>query len=200
MSIVSLILLATGMLVMFLTPVDKTTVVLMPDSDGKVGQVEVVTEGGRQLLDEAHQMTVVASAQQAPAATSIVSDEEVTRLFADALAVEPLEPFKYTLRFLPGSDELLPESLALLPEIASTITLRSSRDIGVHGHSDRVGAKEYNDALSLRRAQAVRALLIGLGVDEAIIETSSHGEGNPVVPTADDVAEPRNRRVEVVIR
>ncbi len=38
------------------------------------------------------------------------------------------------------------------------------------------------------------------GVDPKGIRTTSHGEGNPLIPTKDNVAEPRNRRVEVIVR
>jgi outer membrane protein OmpA-like peptidoglycan-associated protein len=54
--------------------------------------------------------------------------------------------------------------------------------------------------LALERAQEVAQWLISEGVDANIIEISSHGEENPVVPTKDEVAEPKNRRVEVNVR
>ena len=46
----------------------------------------------------------------------------------------------------------------------------------------------------------MRDILIGLGVGPDIIRIFSHGEGNPLIPTPDDVPEPRNRRVEVLVR
>ena len=46
----------------------------------------------------------------------------------------------------------------------------------------------------------VRDYLIGRGLDPALIEVDSHGEANPLIPTSDGVADPRNRRVEVFVR
>ena len=68
------------------------------------------------------------------------------------------------------------------------------------GHSDTLGDKAYNLALSMRRAMAVQKLLVEKGIDEAFIDTTSHGEENPLVKTADNVGNPKNRRVEVVVR
>jgi outer membrane protein OmpA-like peptidoglycan-associated protein len=82
----------------------------------------------------------------------------------------------------------------------AAIILRESRDIGIHGHSDRTGSAEKNLDLSLRRAVAVENILLQHGINRGYLEVRSHGEGNPLVPTADGVDEPRNRRVEVVVR
>ncbi len=200
MSYVPLRILAVCFVTIFSVSCTSTTVVLMPDPDGHVGQVEVSTKAGSQVLLEAGQMTTVASAKKAPAPVSVMSDEKVASMFAEAMAVEPLQPQKFMLFFQPDSIDLVADSVAQINEVLAEIERRGSVDIGIHGHTDRAGSKEYNDDLSLRRAQAVRNLLVERGVDGTMIETASHGEGNPVVPTSDNVAEPRNRRVEVVVR
>ena len=88
----------------------------------------------------------------------------------------------------------------MLPDIIATIKTRRSEHISVVGHSDTLGDKTYNLDLSKRRALAVKKLLVKKGVDEAFIETTSHGEENPLIKTADNVGNPKNRRVEVVVR
>jgi outer membrane protein OmpA-like peptidoglycan-associated protein len=70
----------------------------------------------------------------------------------------------------------------------------------VVGHTDTVGDKLYNYKLSLKRARALASLLVSKGVDRSILEITSHGKDNPLVPTGDQVSEPRNRRVEVTVR
>jgi OOP family OmpA-OmpF porin len=72
--------------------------------------------------------------------------------------------------------------------------------VDILGHSDRVGSVEANTQLSKARAVAVREALIARGVNAALIHTDGRGELDPVVPTPDGQAEPRNRRVEVVVR
>ncbi len=70
--------------------------------------------------------------------------------------------------------------------------------IAVTGHADRSGADAYNMALSQRRANAVRDALVRAGVPANRITTTARGESQPLVPTADGVREPQNRRAEIV--
>jgi hypothetical protein len=67
------------------------------------------------------------------------------------------------------------------------------------GHADRSGPEGYNMALSLRRANAVKNSLVRNGVPAASIAVVGRGESQPLVPTADGVREPQNRRVEIVV-
>jgi outer membrane protein OmpA-like peptidoglycan-associated protein len=175
-------------------------VVLLPDPDGKVGQAEVATPGGSRLLTEAHQMTKVTDATIPPSATMTVDSAYIQSHFGEALAAQPVPPLKFRLYFLSGSTRLDAASLALVPEIIAAIKARDSRDVGIHGHSDTVGQTEDNIALSLRRAMAIKELILEAGLAVTNFEITSHGEGNPLVPTPDGVAEPLNRRVEVVVR
>lgn len=69
----------------------------------------------------------------------------------------------------------------------------------VEGHCDERGSAEYNLALGERRALAVRAYLVGLGVDGARVQTKSYGEENPVATGHDESAWRQNRRAEFVI-
>ena len=181
-------------------PGEKTKVILMPDADGQVGQVEVSTDGGKQLLTEASQMTVVRDSSKPPSAVTLVEENEINAIFSSALSMEPLLPEKFLLYFLLDSCELTPDSIDLLPKIIVSINQRDSSYISIFGHSDRVGPEAYNHQLATERILAVRQLLEDRGVVIKKMETVSHGEGNPLIKTADGVAEPRNRRVEVVVR
>lgn len=71
--------------------------------------------------------------------------------------------------------------------------------INASGHADRAGTEVYNQALALRRAEAVRAALINEGVPASRISIRSYGETSPLVPTEDGVREWQNRRVEIVL-
>ena len=68
------------------------------------------------------------------------------------------------------------------------------------GHADRSGDAAYNQRLSQRRAEAVAAELVRDGVARGNISVQAFGESRPLVPTADNVREPQNRRVEIVLR
>ncbi len=70
----------------------------------------------------------------------------------------------------------------------------------VNGYTDRSGSDQYNQGLSTRRANAVAAELVRRGVPRNEIVTRGFGEANPLVPTADGVREPQNRRVEIILK
>jgi outer membrane protein OmpA-like peptidoglycan-associated protein len=72
--------------------------------------------------------------------------------------------------------------------------------IEVNGYTDRSGSDQYNQGLSVRRANAVAAELLRRGVPRNEIATRGFGESNPLVPTADGVREPQNRRVEIILK
>jgi OOP family OmpA-OmpF porin len=77
-------------------------------------------------------------------------------------------------------------------------TLQTTR-IEVAGHADRSGTPQYNQRLSMRRAEAVAMELVRHGVSRNAINVQAFGESRPLVPTADGVREPQNRRVEIVL-
>ncbi|MEN9498855.1 MAG: hypothetical protein RIS83_674, partial [Pseudomonadota bacterium] len=70
----------------------------------------------------------------------------------------------------------------------------------VNGYTDRSGSDQYNQGLSVRRANAVASELVRRGVPRNEIVTRGFGEANPLVPTADGVREPQNRRVEIILK
>jgi outer membrane protein OmpA-like peptidoglycan-associated protein len=70
----------------------------------------------------------------------------------------------------------------------------------VIGHTDRVGNTQYNDRLSLQRAERVRDELVRLGLAARRIRITGRGEREPLVATDDEIPEPRNRRVEINVR
>lgn len=73
------------------------------------------------------------------------------------------------------------------------------RNLTVTGHADRAGSDGYNDALSIRRAQAVSSLLSARGVGSENLAVEAKGESQPRVPTADGERNPQNRRVEITV-
>jgi outer membrane protein OmpA-like peptidoglycan-associated protein len=72
--------------------------------------------------------------------------------------------------------------------------------IEVNGFTDRSGSDSFNQGLSERRANAVAAELVRRGVPRNEIVTRGFGEANNLVPTADGVREPQNRRVEIILK
>jgi len=173
------------------------TVVLLPEKDGRSTSV-TVTQGNEQIvLDQPY----AAVRQMSSGMTAYVSNaQEVQALFGAALAAQPSRPTSFTLYFIEGKDEFTDASKQILADVLAKIATYAVPDIVVIGHTDRVGSDTSNDALALRRAETVRAMLIARGISPAGIVVAGRGEREPLVPTADGVAEPRNRRVEMVVR
>ena len=181
-----------------LTP--SATVVLLQEPDGTLGSIDVRTDQGAQSLSAAKQATTVAAARESPSAPVPLSDQEIADTFGSALSALPSAPARFTLYFLVDSVELTPQSKRRIPHIVAAIRERRSLDTSVVGHTDTVAPKAYNDPLSWRRAEAVGKLLEADGVPPGILEIAAYGKDYPAIPTGDEVAEPRNRRVEVTVR
>jgi outer membrane protein OmpA-like peptidoglycan-associated protein len=176
-----------------------TLVALAPDPDGKTGSISVTNEAGSVAIDAPYRATTIKGAKERPAAPVHLGKDALDKMFAQPLSIEPERPGHFLLYFGEAT-ALTPDSLKLLPEIIAAIRERNSAYISIIGHTDTLGSEEYNLALSHSRALAVKDLLVQRGVAADTIQTTSHGKENPLIPTADNVYEPRNRRVEVVVR
>jgi outer membrane protein OmpA-like peptidoglycan-associated protein len=181
-------------------PEPSTQVFLLPDPDGKVGILEVSNIKGVQTLDHAWQTTEAVSMDRIPSEPKMLEETQVRQTFREALEAEPIPPIGFIMYFRSNSARLSAESLELLTKVIDAIQLRKSTDIIVSGHTDAVSTADYNRRLSLRRAKAVADILVAKGIDRQNIQITYHGKGNPLVPTPDGVAEPRNRRVEITVR
>ena len=131
---------------------------------------------------------------------STLSEADVNRIFGDALSALPPPLQHFTLFFRFESDELTDESRALLGKVVSAVRGRAAPDIAIVGHTDTKGTSSANFQLGLKRSTAVRALLVAAGLDPSVVEVTSHGEADLLIQTADETAEPRNRRVEISVR
>jgi outer membrane protein OmpA-like peptidoglycan-associated protein len=178
----------------------KSLFVLLPEQDGEVGQITVSNPEGEQVLNKAWQATAVESAGKHPSAPMQLDEQEVAETFGEALAAQPQRPAHFILYFESGSTELTAASRELVRDVLKAIAERASVDTSVVGHTDTAGAADLNYKLALQRAELVAKILTSQGVDPEILEIKSHGEGDPLVLTADGVSEPRNRRVEVTVR
>lgn len=172
--------------------------VLMPGQDGKTGALSVESGGQQTVLDQPYAAARVKEPGRVE--PGAVTEQEARQVFGAALAAQPDRPTSFILYFLENRDELTPESKQIVGRIIDEIAKRPAPEIVVIGHTDRVGSVPYNDALSLRRAERVRDELVKAGIAADRIRVAGRGEREPLVPTPDEVAEPRNRRVEINVR
>lgn len=196
MGVVTAALIGLVVLVMNFPPASQ--VVLLPDADGKAGAVVVKSEAGERTLSTAY-----ATASVGGGGAIAVQSGDATQLnqrYASTLAARPQAPVSFVLYFEFGSPvDIAPAFQPVLDQLLAALPNYPAPEISVIGHTDRVGSLESNDLLSLQRAETVRDLILRAGVT-APIEVSGRGEREPVVPTADEVAETSNRRVEINLR
>jgi len=101
--------------------------------------------------------------------------------------------------FESGSSALSNESIADLEKMGDVLAKYSDDRIRITGHTDSVGGKAYNEELSLRRADAVKRVLIGCGVQERQITALGMGASQPVASNDTAAGRKKNRRVELNI-
>ncbi|WP_043358563.1 OmpA family protein [Belnapia sp. F-4-1] len=119
---------------------------------------------------------------------------------APPVAPAPTVARTYLVFFDWDRADLTDRARQIISEAAGAARSVQSTRIEVAGHADRSGTPQYNQRLSQRRADAVAAELVRQGVSRNEIMVTAFGESRPLVPTADGVREPQNRRVEIVLR
>ncbi len=190
-------LILTGLLTLgACAPVSR--VILLPQADSPASQVTVTTPKAQLLVDQPYGVAEISRDGRLTPATTTA--EDVAKTYPNLLALQPQPPERFTLQFEPGTSQLTAESKALLATVIERARTRPGGELIVTGHTDRQGAADANDRLSLERANAIRDLLIEGGFQSDLVEAVGRGEREPVVPTEDDVVEPRNRRAEIVVR
>lgn len=172
-------------------------VILLPSAEGKSGALLVRDVKGELLLDKPY----AAIQRQGDANNAYQSSpEEVRERFGAVLAALPPRQISHVLYFEPGGSALTEASRVTFEQFRKEIAGRPAPEVRVVGHTDSVGSVQANDALSHKRAVDIREQLIAAGVPAEAIEAVGRGERDMLVPTADEVDEPRNRRVEINLR
>lgn len=171
-------------------------VVVFPDAEGHAGAVTLADGENEVLLDKPYAAAEVRSGK---ARVADVEPDDARKIFSDALAAQPILPAHFVLYFLPNSDRLTEDSEDRYREMLEDVRHRPVPEVEAIGHTDTVGTQELNQRLSMQRAVAVREQLKKDGVT-APISVAGRGKLDPAVATADQVDEPRNRRVVITVR
>ncbi len=191
----------TGIILMlpFIFSGHKTTVILL-DNNNSTNGIIVTTQGGSVDIDTPNNETTLSSPEAKPEPQSSVALDVIEKKYAQALEALPVHPDSLTFYFENDSVELTPESKAQTQSLIDVIKRREPCIVDIIGHTDTKGLRESNYELGLERAKMVKIFLEEEHVQLSEVHVESYGESNPLVPTADGVDEPRNRRVEVLVR
>ena len=173
--------------------------VVLPNADGRPGAGAITVDDGKTKtrLDQPY---AAAEARSGRAEAIDVRPDDARIIFNRALSARPILPTRFRLYFLVDSDTLTPESARDYRAVFDDIKRRPVYEVEVIGHTDTMGAVAYNQQLSLARAGAVRERLVHDGLSAGTIAIAGRGKLDLLVPTGDEVPEPKNRRVEITVR
>ena len=177
-----------------------SSLVLLPDEGGQRGSVAVLEAGGRPteaVIADENSRTKLGDATPA---TRPLGPNGLKKDEAALLSGLPPPARSFLLYFEPGTTTLTPQSGAVLPALRGEIAGRSGPAIEVTGHTDTIGSEDDNDRLSMQRAEEVLGWLASQGFDRSIMSAVGRGERELMQPTMDNVDNPANRRVEVIVR
>jgi len=177
--------------------------------EARTREAEIARSAADQARTEAEQAR--GDAQQAQAAATEASSQlaleqekraQLQKEMEDLMAKRSDRGLVITLGdvlFDTGKAELKSGADRQLNTVAAFLTEHPERRVLIEGFTDSVGADEYNQELSERRASAVRSALATRGVDSSRIETQGYGEQYPIGTNADTGGRQLNRRVEVIV-
>jgi len=109
------------------------------------------------------------------------------------------EGSKWVIPFGYDTNELPPETLAKLDELARQLLLKTDFNIVIKGYTDSIGGNEYNRSLSAFRANVVKSYLTGKGIHPTRIKTMGMGDAAPLKPNTTSEGRAANRRVEIEV-
>jgi len=181
-------------------PPTPALIALLPDPEsGVTGKIRVSNEFGALPIATPRGTTVV-KADGPPGAVTEMSEAEVRRIFGAALDALPPAPRHFTLYFEFDADTLTQDSSRQIPEVLDAVKRLAVPEVVVIGHTDTMGSIKSNVALGMKRAMAVRNVLIDAGLAPEMIQVESHGKSDLLIKTKNKTPEPRNRRVEISVR
>lgn len=101
--------------------------------------------------------------------------------------------------FAVNESDLQPENAAVIARLTKILLGIGIGGTTVEGHTDSSGSAEYNQALSLRRAQAVKAAMVAAGMTDAAVRVVGLGETDPIESNDTEEGRAQNRRVVVIV-
>lgn len=166
---------------------------LYPDADGTKGEVVVMDPAS-----EAELGALTQPSTWTKVGGKTVAARPIKRPHTGLMAYLPPPPRVYMLYFLEGTTTLTASSGPTMEALRQAVDAKA--DVQITGHTDTVGTPESNDELSHKRAMEIRDALVEQGLPVQNARVTGRGEREPRIKSGDEVDEPGNRRVEVILR
>lgn len=139
----------------------------------------------------AEEAVMVAAAEQ-DHAVSVAMEERSRKASATAVQAS-------LAGFAPATAKLPAKAMPKIDELATALKSNPEQQVMIEGHADNVGNAVDNDALAMKRAEAVRKALVSRGVEPSRIALRSHGEANPVATNDTGLGRWENRSAQVIV-
>ena len=181
-------------------------IVLLGDNGREHNAIVVSTLKGSQRVDKVRGYVGLKSKNKAPSRVRTMSKKEFESRFSETIESMPEEAKSYIFHFEKGSMELTSSSKKEIPKVVEFIISRAPCEVDFIGHTDSVGSEEenvkksYKQALSLETIFKKEILKSLTTTKDITLRAEGYGEVDQFISTADNVAEERNRNVEVFIK
>jgi hypothetical protein len=179
-------------------PPSEKVAIILGDKSGQKNAITVGTKNGQMRIDEP--LTEVKIKKGGTFSKPVkISKEKLEANFGSVMKAIPPKPFSVNIFFKKG---LVPEAeyREKISEVLKEISKREPCEVDIIGYTDTKGSEEKNLLLSRKRAEQIKKILEAANVKIDHINIKAYGESMPLVVTDDDVAEPKNRRVEVIVK
>jgi len=177
----------------------KTTVVLL-DSGKRHNAIIVSTDKGSKQLNQIGSFVQLNNKNETPSKINFMSKSEIINRYTNLFQATPKEPKTYIVYFKLNSTELTDKSKIVLEEALKTIKERSPCVVDIIGHTDTIGSNKINAKISLKRAHIVKSMIVARRIKSALLVAKGYGEEDLLMKTSNNVAEAKNRNVEIFIK
>lgn len=184
----------------FITASKPQSTVVLWENNTTHNAIDVSTSQGTLSIDKPYYFTTLSASDQSPSPIAEADPIEMNKKFGALVNALPEKAVSFVFYFEPTKSELTESSKAQVDELVQAIKKHEPAVIDIIGHTDREGDSDKNYELALQRAKEVEKFLLDQNVVLLRSNVVSYGEDDPIVATEDGVAEPKNRRVEVIVR
>lgn len=190
--------LMLGFIIFLQSNIHKTEIILL-ENEKKNSSIIITSNSKQTLLDKPNSYYELLNIEALSKDKKVLSEDEVEYKFGNLIQHSVKPPVSLLFYFTDGVN-LDEKSKEKLLQIKNIVLARQPCEVDVIGHTDRLGDDEYNIKLSLKRAKVLENFIQEQNLPISKLNIESFGENDPIIPTEDDVKEPLNRRVEVLVR
>ena len=179
-------------------PAEGKVAVILGDKSGQKNAITIGTKNGKMRIDEP--LTEVKIKKDGTLSKPVkISKEKLEANFGNVMKAIPPKPFSVNIFFKKG---VVPEEdyREKISEVFKEIVKRAPCEVDIVGYTDTKGSEEKNLRIAEKRAAFIKALLEKEHLKIEKINMKAYGESLPLVVTGDEVDEPRNRRVEIIVK